>query len=210
MSQFPCIWHVLTGSSLQGLLKLKLRSFYVFLCHPLITEGPTPELFQLVSRIHCRPRSAFCVGSLQRKQVGIALYSQRLPRGPSYMISAQAVCSIPIYYLPGQQENLSLTLYVFLGLVAQLCPTLCNPMSYSSPGSYVHDDSSGKKTGVSCHALLQGISPTQGLNSGLPHCRWILYQLSHQGSPLIVYPLLRPPQVRATLERITPLHLTQK
>ena len=37
-------------------------------------------------------------------------------------------------------------------------------------------------TGVGCHALLQGIFPTQGSNSGLPHCRWILYHLSHQGS----------------------------
>ena len=33
------------------------------------------------------------------------------------------------------------------------------------------------------HSLLQGIFPTQGLNPGLPHCRRILYQLSHQGSP---------------------------
>ena len=32
-----------------------------------------------------------------------------------------------------------------------------------------------------CRSLLQGISPTQGLNPGLPHCRWILYHLSHQG-----------------------------
>ena len=32
-----------------------------------------------------------------------------------------------------------------------------------------------------CHALLQEIFPTQGLNPGLPHCRQILYHLSHQG-----------------------------
>ena len=38
-------------------------------------------------------------------------------------------------------------------------------------------------TGVGCHALLQGIFPTQGLNPGLLHSRWILYHLSHQGSP---------------------------
>ena len=31
--------------------------------------------------------------------------------------------------------------------------------------------------------LLQGIFPTQGSNPGLPHCRWVLYHLSHQGSP---------------------------
>ena len=30
------------------------------------------------------------------------------------------------------------------------------------------------------HFLLQGIFPAQGSNPGLPHCRWILYQLSHK------------------------------
>ena len=34
--------------------------------------------------------------------------------------------------------------------------------------------------------LLQGIFPTQGLNPRLPHCRQILYQLNHQGSPRIL------------------------
>ena len=42
--------------------------------------------------------------------------------------------------------------------------------------------SSGKNTGVGCHSLLQGIFPTQGLNSGLLHYRLIHYHLSHQGS----------------------------
>ena len=32
-------------------------------------------------------------------------------------------------------------------------------------------------------SLLQGIFPTQGSNPGLLNCRWILYQLSYQGSP---------------------------
>ena len=56
-------------------------------------------------------------------------------------------------------------------------------MDCSPPGSSVHGDSPGKNTGVSCHAFFQGIFPTQGLNPGLPHGRWILYRLSHQGSP---------------------------
>ena len=68
-------------------------------------------------------------------------------------------------------------------LVAQLCPTPCNPMDYSLPDSSVHGDSPGKNTGVGSPALLQEIYPTQGLNTGLLHCRWILYHLSHQGSP---------------------------
>ena len=42
----------------------------------------------------------------------------------------------------------------------------------------VPGDSPGKDAGVGCHTLLQGIFPTQGLKPGLPHCRWIFYQLS--------------------------------
>ena len=41
-------------------------------------------------------------------------------------------------------------------------------------------------TGVGSLFFLQGIFPTQGSNPGLLHCRWILYQLSHQGSPRIL------------------------
>ena len=55
--------------------------------------------------------------------------------------------------------------------------------SCSPPGSSVHGDFPGKNTGVGCYALLQGIFPAQGSNPGLLHCRWILYQLNHQGSP---------------------------
>ena len=44
-------------------------------------------------------------------------------------------------------------------------------------------DSPGKNTGVSCHALLQGIFLIQRLNLCLLHCRQILYQLSYEGSP---------------------------
>ena len=42
---------------------------------------------------------------------------------------------------------------------------------------------SSQDTGVGSPSLLQGIFLTQGSNPGLPHCNWILYQLSHQGSP---------------------------
>ena len=63
---------------------------------------------------------------------------------------------------------------------------LCDSMHCSPPGSSVHGDSPGKNTGVGCHALLQGIFPSQGSNPGLLHCRQILYHLSHQGSPRIL------------------------
>ena len=59
-------------------------------------------------------------------------------------------------------------------------------MNYSLPGSSVHGNSPGQNTEVGCHAFLQGIIPAQGLNPGLPHCRQILYHLSHQGSSRIL------------------------
>ena len=49
-----------------------------------------------------------------------------------------------------------------LCLVTQSCLTLSDPMDCSRPGSSVHGDSPGKNTGIGCHALLQGIFPTQG------------------------------------------------
>ena len=54
------------------------------------------------------------------------------------------------------------------------------------PCSSLHRDSAGKNTGVVCQALLQGIFLTQELNRCLLHWRWILYQLSYQGSPTTI------------------------
>ena len=65
-------------------------------------------------------------------------------------------------------------------LATQSCSTLCDRMEWG-PGSSVRGDSPGKNTEVGCHFLLQRIFPTQGLNPGLPHCRQMLYHLSHQG-----------------------------
>ena len=76
--------------------------------------------------------------------------------------------------------------FAVLWLVAQSCLTLCDPTDCSLPSPSVHGNSPGKNTGVGYYAPLQGIFPTQGWNPGLPHCRWILYCLSHQGSPRIV------------------------
>ena len=70
-------------------------------------------------------------------------------------------------------------------IVAQSCPALCDPVDFSLPGSSVHGDSPGKDTGVGSLSFLQGIFPTWELNWGLQHCRWILYQLSYQGSLVI-------------------------
>ena len=62
-------------------------------------------------------------------------------------------------------------------LVAQSCPTLCNPMDCSSLGSSVHGILQASYWS-GCHSLLQGILPTQRSNLGVLHCRQILYQES--------------------------------
>ena len=62
-------------------------------------------------------------------------------------------------------------------------------------GLYSSWNSPGQNTGVGNFSLLQGNFPSQGSNPGLPHCRQILYQLSHKGSPKILewvaYPFSR-------------------
>ena len=60
--------------------------------------------------------------------------------------------------------------------IAQSCLTLCDPHGLYSPWHSI-----GQNTGEV--SLLQGIFPTQESNQGLLHCRWILYQLSYEGSP---------------------------
>ena len=64
----------------------------------------------------------------------------------------------------------------------------CSVMSHSlwPHGLYSAWDSPGQNTGVGSLSLFQGIFPTQGFSRGLPHCRRILYQLSHKGSPRIL------------------------
>ena len=65
--------------------------------------------------------------------------------------------------------------------VAWLCLTLCDPMDY-----IVHGILQARILEWVSLSLLQGIFPTQGSNPGLLHCRQILYQLNHKGSPGIL------------------------
>ena len=62
-------------------------------------------------------------------------------------------------------------------------------------GLYSPWNSSGQNIGSGSLSLLHRIFPTQGSNPGLPHCRRILYQLSHReallpGHCLTCHPLL--------------------
>ena len=60
-------------------------------------------------------------------------------------------------------------------------------------GLYSPWNSPGQNTGVGSLSLLRGTFPTQGSNPGFdPHCRWVLYQLSHKGIPRILKWLAYP------------------
>ena len=59
-----------------------------------------------------------------------------------------------------------------------------------------------RNTGVSSLSLLQGFFPIQGMNPGLPHCRQILYQLSHKGSPTILEWVAYPFSSKSSWPRI--------
>ena len=62
--------------------------------------------------------------------------------------------------------------------VAQSCPTLCDPMDYTAHGIL-----QARILEWVPFPFFRRIFPTHGSNPGLPPYRWILYQLSHQGSP---------------------------
>ena len=69
------------------------------------------------------------------------------------------MCYLELYYL------------IFAAAAAakslKSCPTLCDPVDGSPPGSSVPGNSPAKNTGGGCHALLQGIFPIQGSNPAI-------------------------------------------
>ena len=79
----------------------------------------------------------------------------------------------------GWQSSSGYTLKSVNILVAQLCPTLCNPRDCSPPGSSVH--------GIFQAGIQKWIFSTQASTLGLLHCRQILYYLSHQGNLAMTY-----------------------
>ena len=81
----------------------------------------------------------------------------------------------------------------------EACSVVSNPLG--PHGLYSPWNSPGQNTRVGSCSLLQGMFPTQESNPGLPYCKWILYQLSHLGSP--------KKQEKSHINNLT-LHLKQK
>ena len=83
-------------------------------------------------------------GSCRQENSDYSKHSAKQSRQPSAKVPITLILSV-----------------ILLCLVAQSCPTLCNPMDCSPPGSSAHGGSPGKNTGVGCHFLFQGIFPIQ-------------------------------------------------
>ena len=82
---------------------------------------------------------------------------------------------------------------VHLCLVAQSCPTLCDPLDYSPPGSSVRGILQARILQWVAISSSRGSSRSRELNLPLlclRHCRQILYLLSHQGSPVLFIAVL--------------------
>ena len=141
------------------------------------------------------------------KEQLIYVWHQSLTRQPQPLKSPShpPLAWLTLTKLPGgtgnflTQNSSCISLLRFLGSALRfevrfylLCQKEYNPMSESCSvtsnslrphGLYSPWNSPGQKTGVYIWSLLQRIFPAQISNPGLPHCSWILYQLSLQGSP---------------------------
>ena len=124
--------------------------------------------------------------------------SQKIPQN---LTGCKLTIDFPSWYPVYQwlANNCSLKILRSLKMkvkVAQSCPTICNPMDCMDYIVHtVHGVLQARILGwVGSLSLLQGIFLTQGLNLGLLHCRQILYQLNHKGSPRtlewLAYPFL--------------------
>ena len=80
--------------------------------------------------------------------------------------------------------TLSLTCSLLKWKWSEICSVVSNSLRFH--GLYSLWNFPGQNTGVGSLSHLQGIFPTQGSNPDLPHCRRLLYQLSHKGSPRIL------------------------
>ena len=76
----------------------------------------------------------------------------------------------------------------------QSCPTLCNPMDYSPPGPSVHwilQAGILEQVAISFSRECSWVRNQICISCISCTGRWVLYQLSHQGSPKVLCPLLK-------------------
>ena len=92
-------------------------------------------------------------------------------------VCALSLSSIQLFATPGMDKDSACVCAQLL----QLCPIVCNPIGYSSPGSSVHGIFQVRILEQIAISFSKGSSLPRKLNSH-PHCSQILYHLTHQGS----------------------------
>ena len=137
---------------------------------------PPPHL---LSPVHCQPSVRLTPSSQCWDYTSLGWPLQHSCPHPTWLPSAHP--SLIIFPLKVKVK------------VTQSCPALFDPIDCSPWNS------PGQNTGVGSRFLLQGIFPTQGSHPGLPHCRQILYQLSHEGSPTSLR--VQPKEKKANREK---------
>ena len=109
-----------------------------------------------------------------------------------FKMKRELKCVVKIINLWIDSKVLKENSWDFLNIESESCWVLFNSLQHELYSPWKSLD---RNIRISILSLLQGIFPTQGLNPGLLHCRWILYQLSHKGSPRILewvaYPFAR-------------------
>ena len=133
----------------------------------------------MLSLTHCRGQLPTGQALTLKKALGkLHLRSNSWEINESGKGSYRAVCKTE---LPGSHEYMKIFKYFRSGEESESHSVVSN---FLQPhGLYSPWNSPGQNSGVGSLSLLQGVFPTQGSNPSFPHCRWILYQLSHKGSP---------------------------
>ena len=138
--------------------------FIVWLSHPYVTTGKT---IALPIQTFVNKLMSLLFNMLSRLGIGFLSRSKCLLI--SWLQSPSAAILEP-------KKIKSITVSIVFPSLGWDLPTLQADSLPSEPLG------KPKNTGVGSPSLLQEIFPTQGSNQALLHCRWILYQLSHQGS----------------------------
>ena len=111
--------------------------------------------------------------------------SAKLPQSPPTLCDPMADCSLPGSSVHGIIQARILDWFAMLSSRGSSLPRGWTQVSCIAVDSLPSEPpGKPKNTGVGSLSLLQRIFLTQELNWGLLHCRWILYQLSYQGSPV--------------------------
>ena len=143
-----------------------------------------------------------CFGSSYHRGLEINMWQSLLWKGSSSVLSYgwEPVCG-KVFTDPQQKgknrvgNTLSYIISIFGVIVFFLLQinycrkwkSLSHVLLFVTPWTIQSWNSPGQNTGAGSLSLLQGIFPTQGSNPSLPHCRQMLYHLSHQGSHSIIY-----------------------